>query len=178
MQENERNLTDSGLSVAERRLMEALLSPENRMKSITDICQIANISRTTYYNAFDNPVFVERYKREAKALVNKAVGPVVNAFLREAKKGSYKHGKVLLEMADLYTAKQVQEIVGQGGGPIQVQAKPAKVEDILRNMDDEQRAALFATLGGILEGKIGGTEGKMQDKEGNPAENDTVPPAG
>ena len=65
-----------------------------------------------------------------------------------------------------------------GGGPIQVQAQPAKVEDILRNMDDEQRAALFATLGGILEGKIGETGDKMQDTEGNPAENDTVPPAG
>ncbi len=71
-----------------------------------------------------------------------------------------------------------QEIVGQGGGPIQVQAQPAKVEDILRNMDDEQRAALFATLGGILEGKTGETGDKMQDTEGNPAENDTVPPAG
>src|SRR5690554_7052447 len=39
--------------------------------------------------------------------------------------------------------RTAQEIVGQGGGPVQVQAQPAKVEDILRNMDDEQRAALF-----------------------------------
>lgn len=74
--------------------------------------------------------------------------------------------------------KQDHEIVGQDGGPVQVQHQPAKVEDILKSMDDKQRAALFATLGGILEGKTGETEDKMQDKEDNPAENANSSPAG
>jgi hypothetical protein len=74
--------------------------------------------------------------------------------------------------------RTAQEIVGQGGGPVQVQAQPAKVEDVLKSMDDEQRAALFTALGGILEGKTGETEDKMQDKEDNPAENANSSPAG
>ena len=34
--------------------------------------------------------------------MREAVGPVVNAFIKEAKDGSYPHGKVVLEMAGLY----------------------------------------------------------------------------
>lgn len=115
------NGTSGKLTEAEEKLLEVLLSPENRMKNITEICHITGISRMTYYRAFEKPEFVERYKRESKELVNKAVAPVVNAFIREAKRGSFQHGKVLLEMAGMYEEKKVAEITGKDGGKLQVE---------------------------------------------------------
>ena len=113
------NVTNNSLTEAEEKLLEVLLSPENRMKSITDVCNIADISRMTYYRAFDNPQFMGRYKQASKELVNKAVAPVINTFIREAQRGSFQHGKVILEMADMYSEKKIQEITGKDGGPIQ-----------------------------------------------------------
>jgi hypothetical protein len=122
MAENlEQNLTDYKLTPSEEKLIEALLNPENRMKKITELCQIAEISRETYYNAFNKPQFVAIYKARSKELINKAVGPVLNAFIKEASRGSFQHGKVLLEMADLYTEKTKQEITGKDGGPIKTE---------------------------------------------------------
>ncbi|MNW61554.1 hypothetical protein D3C74_396230 [compost metagenome] len=51
---NEQNPTRS-----EQALLEALLNPEHRIKSVTDVCKIAKVDRTTYYRAFAKPEFVE-----------------------------------------------------------------------------------------------------------------------
>lgn len=81
------------------------------MKSITDICRIAKCARSTYYEAFGKPGFVELYKQESANLVQQSVAPVINAFITAALRGSFQHGKVLLEMADMYSDKL--EITGQ-----------------------------------------------------------------
>ncbi|OZV10782.1 hypothetical protein CIW83_18355 [Tissierella sp. P1] len=90
----------------EKALLEVLINPENRMKSITDICKIAKCSRSTYYEAFSKPEFVEIYKQYSVDLVKQSVASVLNTFIREAQRGSFQHGKVLLEMAGVYTEKQ------------------------------------------------------------------------
>ena len=100
--DNLQNPTTYQPTTAEQKLLEVLLNPEFRGKSKTEICQIAGISRQTYYDAFKKPEFVAYYEARARDLVREAVGPVVNAFVKEAKKGSYPHGKVVLEMAGLY----------------------------------------------------------------------------
>ena len=106
--DNLQNPTVYQPTTAEQKLLEVLLNPEFRGKSKTDICQIAGISRQTYYDAFKKPEFVAYYEAQARDLVREAVGPVINAFVKEAKKGSYPHGKVVLEMAGLYAeAKNV-----------------------------------------------------------------------
>ena len=119
--DNLQNPTAYQPTTAEQKLLEVLLTPECRGKSKTDICQIAGISRQTYYDAFKKPGFVAHYEAQARDLVREAVGPVVNAFVKEAKKGSYPHGKVVLEMAGLYAERQKIEHMGNAGGPIQVQ---------------------------------------------------------
>jgi hypothetical protein len=67
---------------AEQKLLEVLLSPEHRMKSIKDICIIACISRMAYYRAFEKPEFQALYKSQSKALVDQSVAPVLNTFVR------------------------------------------------------------------------------------------------
>ena len=89
----------------EKNLLEILINPDYRMKSITDICKAAKCSRNTYYDAFAKEEFVKIYKEMSESLVKQAIAPVINAFVREAQRGSFNHGKVLLEMAGLYNKK-------------------------------------------------------------------------
>jgi len=90
----------------EQNLLEVLINPENRMKSITDICKIAKCERQTYYNAFAKPGFVEIYNAKCQELIKQSVGAIINAFVREAQRGSYQHGKLLLDMAGLHTDEE------------------------------------------------------------------------
>ena len=97
---NERKLTK-----AEHSILEAMLNPENRMKNVADICKIAKVDRSTYYRAFQKPYFIEIYKELSESLVKQSIAPLINTFIREAQRGSFQHGKVLLEMAGLYNKK-------------------------------------------------------------------------
>ena len=99
----EQNVTEYRPTLAERKLLEVLLNPEFRTATVTDLCKQAGISRQAYYQIFKKPAFVAYYESQARDLVREAVGPVINAFVKAAKEGSYPHGKVILEMAGLYT---------------------------------------------------------------------------
>lgn len=138
---HEQNLTAYNPTPSEEKLLEVLLNPRNRMKSITDICKIAEISRTTYYEAFSKPEFVEHYNKRAVELVKQQVAPVINAFVAEAKRGSFQHGKVLLEMGGVYTEKQ------------QIEATNTNFNTELTELSPEERAARIAELQERLQGE-------------------------
>jgi hypothetical protein len=119
------NFTNTDLTEKEKSLLEVLINPENRMKSITDICKLANCTRPVYYEAFSKPEFVEVYNKYSVDLVKQSVASVINTFVREAQRGSFPHGKVILEMAGLYTDKldltlekseKLSDIMDQIGG--------------------------------------------------------------
>lgn len=103
---DEQKRTDYEPTEKEEILLEVLLNPEHRMKSVTDICKLAKCGRTLYYEAFTKPGFVELYKSKSMDLVRQAVAPVLNSFIREALRGSYQHGKLILDMAGLVTDEQ------------------------------------------------------------------------
>lgn len=103
---------NENLTKAEQNLLEVMLNPENRMKSVTDICKLAKIERVTYYRAFQKPEFVEIYNKRSVDLVKQSVASVLNTFVREAQRGSFQHGKVLLEMAGVYAEKSDVKVSG------------------------------------------------------------------
>jgi hypothetical protein len=107
------NQTEYQLTEKEKALLEVLLNPEYRTKSITDVCKIANCTRSTYYEAFSKPGFKAIYEERTKELIKQSIGPVVNSFVREAIRGSFQHGKVILEMAGLYSEKSTLEVTGE-----------------------------------------------------------------
>ena len=104
----------------EQRILEALLDPKNRRKTVTELCRIAEVDRKTYYNAYQKPEFVALVKDESRRLVLAAVLPTIHAFSKEAKKGSYQHGKVLLEMAGVYCEKKETKAEVQANGGFEV----------------------------------------------------------
>lgn len=105
MKSDKQNLTEYTPTVKEKALLEILLDPNHRTKSVTKICELAECSRNIYYDAFEKPEFVEYYKQKSKGLVEASLGKVVNAFIKQAEMGSYTHGKIILEMGGLYTEK-------------------------------------------------------------------------
>jgi len=100
------NSTNYEPTEKEQNLLDVLINPENRMKSITDICRVAKCDRKIYYTAFAKPGFVAIYNAMSMDIVKQSVAPVVNAFVREALRGSYQHGKLLLDMAGLHTDEE------------------------------------------------------------------------
>ncbi len=106
------NLTKYEPTEKEKNLLEVLLNPDYRMKSITAICKAAKCSRPIYYEAFSKPDFVKLYKSQSTDLVKQSVAPVINTFIREAQRGSFQHGKVLLEMAGIYSEKSDVSLSG------------------------------------------------------------------
>lgn len=103
----------------EEILLEVLLDPANRLKTVTEVCGLVPCDRKTYYKAFKKLEFMDLYKDLALEMVKHHVAPVLNAFVKEATRGSFPHGKVLLEMSDMYCEKNKTELTGKGGGPIQ-----------------------------------------------------------
>ena len=88
-----------------RKLLEILLNPEHRFKSVQEVCDLANIDRKTYYRLFHNKDFVCHYTRESQKLVKAAQGPIVNASIKSAIRGNPQHTKILLTMAGMYQEK-------------------------------------------------------------------------
>lgn len=109
---NKQNSTNYEPTEKEKNLLEVLINPDYRMKSITDICKAAKCSRNIYYDAFAKPEFVEIYKKRSVDMVKQSIASVINTFIREAQRGSFQHGKVLLEMAGIYTEKSDVNLSG------------------------------------------------------------------
>lgn len=146
----EQNRTEYELTESEKKLMDVLLNPEYRMKSIKEICAIAMIGRTTYYAAFKKPEFQALYKAQSKALVDQSIAPVLNTFVREALRGSFQHGKVILEMAGLYSEKSQLEVTGEIG-IVPAEERRARILELLSKKDTIE--ALPTTTYCVLEEK-------------------------
>ena len=118
-----RNVAEYHPTAAERKLLDVLLNPAHRHKSVTDICDIAECSRRAYYRAFEKADFMAFYKGESRRMVERSVAPVLHAFLKQAIAGSHKHGVTLLEMAGM--------LGGEAGDD--TQPAPTRVEIVVQD---------------------------------------------
>lgn len=97
----------------EADLLAILTDPYHRMSSVRNICERAGISRTTYFNMLKKPGFMDYYRARIKLMVKEIGGQLVNLGIREARKGSFQHWKVLMEMAELHSDKKETEHTGE-----------------------------------------------------------------
>jgi len=95
------------LTPARERLLEMLINPEHLGKNVTELCNLAEISRNSYYKFMNEPEFVELINKTSLDMVKAKMGDVVNATYKYAlgEKG-HQDRKLLLTMAGLYTDKQ------------------------------------------------------------------------
>ena len=92
-------------TVAELRLLNVLLNPDHRLKSVTEICSLAPCTRKVYYYAFKKEKFVDYYIKESKQMISKAYAGIINASIRQALRGDATHAKMLLNMTGDYVDK-------------------------------------------------------------------------
>lgn len=92
-------------TLAQERLLEVLLNPEHRLKSVTDICSLAPCTRKVYYAAFKNDKFIDYYMKESKRMISKSYAGIINASIRQALRGDVSHAKMLLNMTGDYVDK-------------------------------------------------------------------------
>lgn len=106
----------------EKKLIDTLCDPANRYKNITELCQVAGISREAYYKMFRKPQFVAYYKKVQFEAVKSSVAKVLAASIEFAISDPkcFQDRKMLLEMGEMYTEKIRQEHTGEGGGPLQI----------------------------------------------------------
>lgn len=101
---------------AEIKLLEVLINPEYLGKNVTDICEVAGISRFKYYEAMKKDGFQELVNDMAFRLVKGKIADVLNATYTYAmgEKG-HQDRKMLLTMAGLYVDKKESEVKGTLG---------------------------------------------------------------
>ena len=105
---------------AELKLLDALHNPENYLLSITELCNVAGISRKTYYECFKKPEFCALNQEMGAELVKKVIQPIINASAKAAIDGSYQHAKMLLEMAGSYIPTSKQQISSPPGESLNI----------------------------------------------------------
>lgn len=93
-------------TAAEKKLLEVLINPENLGKNVTELCNLANVSRNKYYDAMKKQPFQELVKHTTLELVKAKIGDVLNAtYIYALGEKGHQDRKVLLTMAGLYAEK-------------------------------------------------------------------------
>lgn len=93
-------------TVAEKRLLEVLLNPENLGKSVTELCNLAEVSRNKYYDAMKKDEFAELVSETSQKLVMAKIGDVVNATYKYAlAERGHQDRKMLLTMAGIHVER-------------------------------------------------------------------------
>lgn len=135
-------------TIKENALLEVLLNPDNRRKSVTEICRLAGCSRQVWYDAFDKSDFRALYETKVKDLVKQSIGPIVNAFVEAAKRGEYQQGKVILEMAGLYNEKSSVDVSVSGELQIQDMSREQRRARMIELLCKKQDAEIKPSSGG------------------------------
>jgi DNA-binding phage protein len=98
-------------TITEQKLVRVMLDPFHRMSSVTKICELAGISRESYYRAFRNEQFVDYYLASTKEIAKSQAAPLLNIAIREAKKGGaagFQYWKALAQMSGLIEDEKLQ----------------------------------------------------------------------
>lgn len=100
-------------TTAEKKLLEVLINPENAGKTVTDICNLANVSRRKYYEAMGKEEFSNLVNETTMDLVTAKAGSVLNAAYKYAmKEKGFQDRKMILTIAGIYVDKSQTELSG------------------------------------------------------------------
>ena len=98
-------------TTAEKKLLEVLINPEG--KTVTDICNLANVSRRKYYEAMGKEEFSNLVNETTMDLVTAKAGSVLNAAYKYAmKEKGFQDRKMILTIAGIYVDKTQTELSG------------------------------------------------------------------
>lgn len=132
-------------TLAEKKLLEIILNPEHRLKSVTEICGLAKCDRHVYYDAFKKDMFVECYMKESKRLIARSYASIINASIRAALRGDATHAKMLLNMTGDYVDKVA--FPDKHGNPQQIGGTGNNNTIVLNDLERATRIAFILQKG-------------------------------
>ncbi|PGS81645.1 hypothetical protein COC69_05810 [Bacillus cereus] len=100
-------------TAAEKRLLEVLINAENVGKTVTELCNLANVSRNKYYEAMQKDEFAQLVNETTMDLIKGKASMVLNAAYKYAlaEKG-HQDRKLILTVAGVYVEKNQTELSG------------------------------------------------------------------
>lgn len=102
------------LTAAGKKLFKVLIDPEHLGKNVDELCQIADVSRDTYYRLMKDQRFVHLVSDTSKEMVMAKIGNVLSATYKYSQEErGHQDRKMLLTMAGLYSDKQEVEHSGE-----------------------------------------------------------------
>lgn len=116
-------------TAAEKKLLEVLINPDNLGKPVQELCSLAKIGRTKYYDAMSKDGFVDLVNETTMDLIKGKASDVLNATYKYAltEKG-HQDRKIILTIAGIYTDKQ--ELKHSGGVDIRKQYEEMSDEEL------------------------------------------------
>lgn len=110
-------------TAAEEKLLEVIANPDHFGKNVTERCKLAGVTRTTFYDAMQKRGFVDYYNGLMLNLIRSSVGDIITATIKFGTKSKANSAdrRILLEMAGIYAPRVVNEITGEGGGPLRIE---------------------------------------------------------
>jgi len=84
------------------RLLDVVKDPTARTMSITDICKVADISRTTYYTLYKDQAWLNAYMDACKTACITAAMPTMQTVAGKAIAGDMAAAAMILQMTGLH----------------------------------------------------------------------------
>lgn len=101
------------LTNAGKKLFEVLINPDYIGLNIDELCEIADVSRHTYYRLMKEQGFVDLVSETSKQMVMNKMGDVINAtYIYALGEKGHQDRKLLLEMAGWHVDKQQTQLSG------------------------------------------------------------------
>ncbi len=151
----------------EQKLLEVLVNPEHHGLNVLEKCQIANISRDTYYRLIKKPEFIKILTDMSFDLIKSRISEIVNATISHALKDPKCHSdrKMLLELINVYKERQQIDINPNNDfDEMSREEREARIMDLLNKR--ERKAAIDADYK-ALEDVVSGTL-VLSDREQGP----------
>ena len=145
------------LTELETKILRSVVSSSGRRLSIDELAAVTGCSTETIYNRLMKKAeFQELFKEALTNSLIPEMPEVLNSFIDEGKKGSFKHGKLLLEITSIY--KENKKITADVN--VHESEEPFKSAE-------ERKAFLKETLSGIIMDDQDTDTDTQDDQEGD-----------
>lgn len=129
-----------GLTDLETKILKAVAAGGGSRMTIEQLADAASCSADTIYQRLANkPDFQELFKQTLVNSLTAEMPEVFSSFIKEAKGGNFKHGKLLMELAGIYKEDKKQTI------DVNFHEAEQPFKD-----DNERKKFLRATLSDVL----------------------------
>lgn len=125
-------------TAGQQKLIKVMMDPYHRMSSVTRICELAGVSRDTYYSAMKDERFASFYRDQVLGDIKAKAGQLINMGIREARKGGqagFGYWKELLKMGGLTEGDKALEV--NMNGPVTIRFADPETHQADEENDDD-----------------------------------------